>query len=131
MQCANSCVPQTCLLVRNQGVIRSRLHAVTKQRAVAVSRRDSLNSSPGHEGLEDSGIIIGCQRVDRRRVGTSDSFVFFFKRARVWYTEVGCEDKGGGQQADSADKSGKRAEASRSAAAAQEDDGPTLQSWQP
>lgn len=101
MQRANSCpADQTGLLVRNQGVIRSRLHAVTKQTAVAVSRRHSLNTNQGHEGLEDSGINIGCQRVDRRRVGTSDSFVFFFKRARVWYTEVGCEDKGGGQAAD-------------------------------
>lgn len=54
----------------------------------------------------------------------------FFKRARVWFTEVGCEDKGGGQ-ADSADKSGKGQKASRSAAAAQEGDGSTLQSWQP
>lgn len=43
-----------------------------------VSRRESLNTSQGHEGLEDSGINIGCQRVDRRGVGTSDSFVFFF-----------------------------------------------------
>lgn len=60
----------------------------------------SLNSSQGHEGLADKEINIGCQRVDRRGVGTSDSFVFFFRRARVWFTEVGCEDKGGGQAAD-------------------------------
>lgn len=103
---------------------------MTKRPAVTVLRGPSLNTSQGHDGLADREINIGCQRVDRRGVGTSESFVlFFFKRARVWFTEVGCEDKGGGQ-ADSADKSGKRPEASRFAAAAQEDDGSTLQSWQ-
>lgn len=77
----------------------SRGHAVAKQLAVGVLRRASQNCKPGYDGFADSGINIGLLTCRSTKSGHVRLFcMFFFRRAVVWYTDVGCEDGVGRQR---------------------------------